>query len=183
MDTVFCQTKNQMMFLFRFSIFLLIFSLVTGCQTKVPTPPDMPRLSNCKITITQENVPLDNATVSLVNAESNGTGKWGAGGKTNASGEVEIYTNGFYQGAPAGKYKIVITKTEIEPSRNPPPPSPESPDYENWIKKYGNEIRPVYSLVEKKFTLADTTPLEIEIQDGKSISTTLDIGKKVKEKQ
>jgi hypothetical protein len=180
----------MMNFLFRFLSFIFIFLIIffgVGCQAKKPVPPDMPRLTPCKITITQENRPLDNATVTLVNSlatiGNGGAGKWGAGGKTNASGEVEIYTNGFYRGAPVGKYKVVIKKTETEPSRNPPPPSPESPDYNDWMKKYGNEIRLVYSLVEKKFTVASTTPLEIEIQEGKSVSTTFDLGKKVKEKQ
>jgi hypothetical protein len=175
-----------MSFLFRFLSFFFIFLIIffgVGCQTKNSVPPDMPRLIPCKITFTQENKPLEGATVSLVNIGNGVTGKWGAGGKTNASGEVEIYTNGFYRGAPAGKYKIVVNKTETEPSQNPLPPSPESSDYNDWMKKYGNEIRPVYSLVEKKFTVAETTLLEIEIQDGKSISTTFDLGKKVKEKQ
>jgi hypothetical protein len=172
---------NFSQFICTMTAVILPILFLTGCQQKISAPADLPRLSPCVITVTQDGTPLEDATVTLVSI--GGSKKWGPGAKTNASGVAEIYTNGFYKGAPAGKYKVIVGKTEVEPSKAPPAPGPEDPGYDDWLKKYGNEVRPVYSLVEKKFTVADTTPLEVEIQEGKTLSTAADIGKKVREKQ
>ena len=161
-------------------LFTLIGCLYTwvGCSSGPAQPSDLPKLSPCVITVTQDGLPLDGATVML---KSMSESQWFPGGQTDASGKVEIYTNGRYKGAPQDKYKIVITKTEVDPSKLGPAPPDDSPDYGDWLEKSTAEVRNSYSLIEKQYTKVETTTLEIDVAGGKT-EKTVDVGKKVRDK-
>jgi hypothetical protein len=93
---------------------------------------------------------------------------------------IRIYTNGIYKGVQIGKYKVVVTKKETEPSKLPPAPPSNDPAYAAWLQKSESEVRQSYSVIEKKYGDAKTTPYEIEITAEKSVTETFDVGKKVK---
>ena len=149
-----------------------------GCSSGPSLPSDLPDLKPCVIAVTQDGAPLDGATVMLKSATES---QWFPGGQTDASGKVEIYTNGRYKGAPQGKYKIVVTKTEVDPSKLGPAPPDDSPGYGDWLEKSAAEVRHSYSLIEKQYTNVETTTLEIDVAGGKT-EKTVDVGKKVRDK-
>lgn len=151
-----------------------------GCNRGPQLPPDVPKLVPCKITVTQEGTPLAGATVIL---DFVGTSSWRTGGATDSNGVVTPMTNGQFEGVPAGKYKVVIMKTEQDASSIPPAPEAGAPGYDEWMSKYAMAEGPArYTLVEKQFTTAKTTPLEIELTGGKLVEHTVDAGKKIREK-
>ena len=160
---------------------LLILPILVsyGCRRST-VPEGLPKLVPCTITITQENVPLANATVSL--SPPTKDWPWIGGGITDANGRVEIYTNGRYKGAPEGKFKIVILKSESEENKIPPKPSEDSPEYGQWMNRYQDVMPVFFSLIEKQYIDPSTTPLEIDISGSKPISATFDAGKKVRVK-
>jgi hypothetical protein len=137
----------------------------------------LPKLTPVTLTITQEGQPLSGATVTLIAADQPQT--WYPTGITNEKGNVELFTNGKYKGAPKGKYKVTVTKIHTEPSQFGTPLEEGQPGYEEWSAKVSQETRAAYSVVEKKFTDANTTPLEIEIP---SRTSSFDLGKTVKDK-
>lgn len=161
------------------SAFTLLSVVFAGCSSE-SLPADLPQLTRCQIKITQEGSPLEGATVTLHSLD--GMRQWGAGGLSNAAGIAEIYTNGRYPGAPAGKYKVVVSKIETDPSQLPPAPPQNDPGYPAWHQKAESEVRQSYSVIEKKFTEPGSTPHEIDITEGKTAETTLDVGKKVRHK-
>ena len=126
------------------------------------------------LTLTQDGTPLVGAVVSLA-----GDSEFSVGGVTDAKGNVVVYTHGKHKGAPLGKYKVRVAKTESDPG----PPSPKSftgPEFEAWQKEYGNLPPPkTYTLVEKQYTQAETTPLGLDVTGP--TAQTLDVGKAIKE--
>ena len=170
--------------------FLLLFLVaavgISGCSG-TNKPADMPPLHPVTLTFKQEGEPLADAVVMLIDVdagrENTGRwdGRWGPMGHTDASGTVEIFTNATWKGAPAGKYKIVLTKTEREPSQFAQPPT-DSPDYERWAAQTAGEVRHTYSVIEQIYSSADTTPLEIEVQPKGRTQQTFEAGKKVRER-
>jgi hypothetical protein len=166
--------------MFRF-LFLPII-LIAGCQYSPSLPPGIPPLTVCKITVTQNGEPLAGALVTLNSVA--GTENWRTGGMTNANGVVVPFTNGLFEGVPQGKYKIVVSKREQDAANIPPAPEMGAPGYEEWLKKYAENVTipNTYSLVEKQYTLPSTTPHEIDVSGKKIIETTIDVGKKVREK-
>lgn len=149
--------------------------LLSGCSSGPELPSDLPKLTPCKLTVVQDGTPLAGATVTLTMQGQ----PWYPCGSTNEKGEVELYTNGKYKGVPAGTYKISVAKTETEPSKLGTAPPEGDPQYGAWMAKSAQEKRNTYSLVEKQYTDAKTTPLEITIPGGE---TMVNAGKAVKEK-
>ncbi|MDR2115774.1 MAG: carboxypeptidase-like regulatory domain-containing protein [Planctomycetaceae bacterium] len=162
-------------------LFLLIV-LIASCQYRSSLPPDVPPLIKCKITVTQNGEPLNNASV-LLNSVL-GTETWRVSGITDANGVAVLFTNGLFEGVPQGKYKITISKTEQDADNIPPTPEIGSPDYEKWMKKYANNPRSpnTYSLVEKQYSTLSLTPLEIDVSGKNVVEMKIDVGKKVREK-
>ena len=138
------------------SLLLLVF-MIAGCggsggQRKKPS--DLPPLYPCTLTFTQEGVPVDDAHITL-----HSDSKWAVGGRTDEKGEVKPVTNGFYDGVPAGMYKITVAKMVI---------------VEN---EAGDTVKQT-EVVDKTFRKKETTPLEIEIVKGNN-DQTFDVGKAV----
>lgn len=146
-----------------FSVFL-IFAL-PGCS-KSDKPEGFPDLYPCEIKIVQDGAPLEGANVTLV-----GGATWAVGGGTNAGGVAKIHTHGKFDGAPVGKYKVLVTKNVTEGA-----PTPEQLNDPSYSGDGGS----TYNTVDKKFGTQTTTPLEIEITPG-SNSETFDVEKAVKD--
>ena len=159
-------------------IFLVAMITFTGCQFGGEVlPKDMPKLVPAKIQLTQDGAPLAGATVLLIDPAGNR--QWEAGGLTDDSGTIELYTNGRYKGAPEGKYKVVVKKTETEPSKLGPDPGVDDPKYGEYMAQLVSEKLDAFTLVEKQFTAPNSTPLEVEIKKGGPVQK-LDVGAKVR---
>lgn len=153
-------------------VFLLV---VTGCGGGTPRPEGMPALHPTTLSFTQNNAPLVGATVTLY-PQASEMQRWGAGGITNEQGSVVFYTLGQYPGVPAGQYKIVVNKTDRDPTTFVGEFTEERQDeYEKAEAK-----RKSYRLVERDYSDPAKTPLEIEITAGKN-EKTFDVGKAVRE--
>lgn len=153
-------------------------TLLSGCQFGGEALPEgLPNLVPASIQLTQDGAPLAGATVSLIDPA--GSQQFYPGGLSDESGTIELYTNGRYKGAPEGKYKVVVTKTETDPSKLGPAPSLDDPKYGEYMEKTAREERDTYTLIDKKYSDAKGTPLEVEIKKGGEVQK-LDVGAKVK---
>jgi len=138
-----------------------------GCGGK-KNPDGMPPLVPCEITIQQEGQPLVGANVSILPMA--GDEKWSAVGRTDEKGTAVLHTWGQYAGAAEGKYKVTVSKTEVE---SVVPPDATS---EERAKLPPDKT---FVCVEAIYSDAAKTPLEIELNKGTK-SFTLDAGKKVR---
>lgn len=149
--------KNTHSFSFFLTAFLLLSFVSCGGQKK---PDGMPPLHPTKITIVQENGPLEGATVTLVNADDPRF-RWVVGGVTDAQGICQLKTHGNYQGVPVGKYKVLVQKSYStggsEPSGVPQPASVNTPEVK-W-----------FDTVDLKYKTVNTTDLEIGIKQGSNV--------------
>ncbi|MDR0521247.1 MAG: hypothetical protein LBH00_05270 [Planctomycetaceae bacterium] len=156
------------------TITLLIVTLTLNGCGDTSRPKDLPKLYPCTITITQEGKPLIGATVEFIPADA-ANAKFRAVSTTGEDGSVNMSTYGF-AGAPAGKYKVIVTKTMDDDFVYAAEVNPESGEKD--IVSFHT-----YRLVEEKYSTAETTPFEIEITGKeRSVTKTFDAGKAVKEK-
>ncbi|MDR0335552.1 MAG: Ig-like domain-containing protein [Planctomycetaceae bacterium] len=148
---------------------LLISCLIvtSGCGEKLPE--GLPALFPATLTITLEGKPIANAIVSLSSADNSHL--WASGGTTDKNGQLTVYTHGRYQGIPAGKYKVTVDCITSGV------PMPQNPTMEQ-IEEH-NRNHPSFRIVPLEYIEKMTTPLEIEITQGKNM-LTLDIPKSVK---
>ncbi|MCL2306586.1 MAG: hypothetical protein FWC43_14705 [Planctomycetaceae bacterium] len=161
-----------------FVVSLFAVCLFTGCPGQ-ERPAGMPELFPCKITITQGGRPLGDAIVNLVPEEA--ALGWVINGITDANGVATIKTQGNYTGAPAGPYKVCVSKVEITPSQIPQPAKDASyAELVEYGEKAGKEVRPSYNIVKPEYNDAAITPLSITITKGKN-NVTLDAGETIRE--
>ena len=156
---------------------LMVVCMLLGCGQRLPK--DLPPLYPCTLLIAQNGVPLERAAIILEYVEGTvpaGGQIWFPQGVTDKNGNATIRTNGRYDGAPLGRFKIVVTKLEPDYSRLGPQPSEDDPKYDAWMNRKGTEDFPIFLLVEKQYTESATTPLEIEINKGKN-EAAVDVGK------
>ena len=165
----------------QFRIFLavtLVLCLLSGCNRQ-KRPDGMPPLFPCDITITQDGKPLDEADVRLV-LES-GTTDWITAGKTNASGVAKLSTHAQFAGAPAGTFKVLVSKNVPAPSKYPMPAQDASPDeWSEWRGKVQLETCPLVRYVKPEYENANTTPHSITITKGKN-TATFNVGEAIQE--
>ena len=152
--------------------------LLAGCGQSSPKPDGFPQMVPCVLTITQEGAPLSSAMVTLIPAD--GAKDWQCSASTDQSGVAKMYTYGRAEGAPKGKFKVIVMKSETDPSKYTMPNPDDSAAMEKYMQNTANEKLNSYSLVEAVYMDPDKTPLELEIT-GKT-EQTLDVGKKVKAK-
>jgi hypothetical protein len=170
----------MMMKLFNFNVAYsaIVFCgllIIAGCSSSRPS--DLPKLADVTITITQEGKPLSGAMVTLVDVAQSAATTYSAGGVTDGNGVCQLYTHGQYKGSPHGKFKVRVSRTETIPRRTRKPKSAE--ENEEMMKSFQENPPKTYQFVEKIYTDAKTTPLEIEING--STTKNFDVGKAVKE--
>jgi hypothetical protein len=157
-----------------FSIALIAF---IGCGEKLPA--DLPKLYPTTLTVVQENQPLGDAIVQVTAKDRNS--KWSATGITNASGVVELDTQGKYKGVPEGIYSVVVTKTFTETPKYAGQSQPKDVSYEEWQKMLAADVSKSYNLVDLKFGSLETTTLEIKITPSGNNNQKIDVGKSIRE--
>jgi len=111
----------------------------------------MPRLYDCILTFQfADGSPVAGASVTLVpeNAELM---QWSFSGVTNASGVVRIRAHGDFPGAPAGNYKVVISKAEAS--------------YTGQYDEDGSPIVTYRYLIHTDFSSPSRTPLSLNIPE------------------
>jgi 5-hydroxyisourate hydrolase-like protein (transthyretin family) len=142
--------------------------MILGCKDK-PQPEDLPKLYPCIVTITQDGKPLEDAAVELI-AEDQSNAKYQPVTKTDTEGKAVMSTYG-YKGAPAGKYKVVISKKIDDDFVYG-----TSSTGDKEVQKYNT-----YRTVEPKYSDSKTTPHEIEVTGKeKTVEATFDVGKAIK---
>ena len=150
----------------QFSVLVVVFCIAfSGCGGE-PVPDGLPKLYPVTLTFTQAGEPCVEAIVTLV-PESDSP--WGTGGVTNANGSVAVQTHGKFAGAPAGKYKVTISKTE-----NGTVGQASGDMFTTQMIQTFNLIDPVYSTPA-------TTPLTLEVEAGKKSYPQFELGEKVRE--
>ncbi|MDR0871050.1 MAG: carboxypeptidase-like regulatory domain-containing protein [Planctomycetaceae bacterium] len=152
---------------FLFTVLCVLF--LSGCGDD-SRPKDLPALYPCSLTITQEGgKPLDGATVELKPLD--GGTRYNPLQFTDANG-VAVMTTYTFNGVPAGKYKVLVTKN-IEEETTTTDKNTGEPVVVGGAK---------YRYVEKIYSDVQTTPLEIEITGKeKKVVQTFDVGKAIKE--
>ena len=148
--------------------------LLSGCGGP-PRPTDLPRLYPCTVTVTQDGKPLTEAIVRLVSTDP--SFKWTVFAQLDASGTGKVFTQGLYLGAPEGDYKVVISKEETVSEPMGPPVVRQG---EFGEETFTPTAQTVFSLVEKDYADAATTPLSITI-GKKGNDQKFDCGKPVRE--
>jgi len=160
-----------------FVALLLVVCVLSGCQEKRPA--GMPVLYPCEVTITQGGAPLGDADVNLM--PEVGSSQWVISGHTDANGVTKIMTHGKYSGAPAGPFKVLVSKTLPVPSKYPEPgPNGTSEEWTQWSDLTRSEYRPPVRYVKPEYADVSQTPHSITISKGKN-SATFDVGEAIEE--
>jgi hypothetical protein len=152
------------------NIFILLFGVllfVAGCGDNTK-PKDLPDLHPVTITVTSEGKPLERAVVNLV---SDPPLKFQAITGTDANGKAIMKTYN-YNGVPAGKFKVVITRDVDD-------------DFvytKNSDGTQGIAGSTRYRTLDVKFSKAETTPFEIEVPLKSGENTSFEVGKTIKVK-
>jgi hypothetical protein len=157
-------------------LLLLLIFILTGCGQ--PLPSGMPPLYPTTLIITQDNVPLSGATVIAVH-EDFASMPYPSGGTTDASGAVELKTNGKFHGVPAGKYIVTVSKLDSDIAIAPDAADTLSP--EEYEKLRDKREAHFFYVTERKFTRRETSPLRIEVKSGAK-THSLDVGPPVRPK-
>lgn len=156
----------------------LVLCILSGCKQQ-PRPAGLPTLYPCEITITQENQPLEEADVRLL--LENGTTEWVTSGKTNARGVAKLSTQAHFAGAPAGTFKVLVSKNVPAPSKYPTPAKDASTEeWTEWRGKIVSETCPLIRHVKPEFDDAGQTPHSITISKGKN-NAVFDVGEPIQE--
>jgi hypothetical protein len=136
--------------------FVILSAVFYFCGCAPSLPKGMPPLYPCTITLTQEGVPLEGASVALIPEDTTLTFVFA--GATTSAGNVEMYSHGKHRGVPAGKYKLIVTKND---------------------KEIQNEKIWEVSLVDIQYTTPDKSPLQVEIAKKKN-KFDFELGKAVR---
>lgn len=131
----------------------------------------MPELFPVKITVQQEGQALADASVILLRRDT--PSKWVAGGRTDVNGICIARTQSFHPGAPAGTYKVMVSKILDETSEDKDAKS----DPSGMSRSVGNS----FDLVDVKYKSVQTTDLEVVVEEKKN-EFVLDVGQAVKKK-
>lgn len=138
-------------------------------------PADLPELFPCKIKVIQDGQPLEGASVQLNDPAS--TSRFVVGGVTDDKGVAEVKTDGKFKGAPAGKYKVLISKVFVPEIPDEVPP--EDPEARKEYDKKINELNAQQAdTIDVKFKRPTQTPAEIEVTSG-GVEAEFDVGAKV----
>ncbi|MBR4832775.1 MAG: hypothetical protein IKU86_00370 [Thermoguttaceae bacterium] len=156
---------------------LLALVAAFGCGGE-KLPAGMPKPVSTTLTFTIDGKGLADANITMTPADD---GTYVAIGKTDSNGVAEMKTDGKYNGAVPGEYKITVSaKDEIDYGEYGPPPTGDSAALEEWNRKVEGVTFPRVSVVPQEFTAVDVTPLTITVGEGKA-AETFDLGGSVRE--
>lgn len=143
--------------------------IFVGCN-KPKKPDGMPELFSGVVKLTQENEPLEGATVLFVTDDPKIT-RWAVSGQTDANGVAKLFTMGKFEGAPAGSFTVLVTKDEVAPLD------------ESTLEKESDKYNPrdIYALVDLKFSTRETSPLSATVDAKNGNEFEFDLGEKVRE--
>ncbi len=168
-----------------FRLFLVsgcLSALAIGCSD--PRPEGMPDLYPATITVTQDGSPLAGAAVTLFPQDAALT-RWPTGGTTDNSGVVTLHTYSTYPGAPAGTFKVTVSKTNTE--GDPVPTHPGANATPEQLRDYDRAMKTgkfeVFQVVAAEHRMPNTTKLSVEVTPNGPNDFTLDVGPAVKDKQ
>ncbi|TWT74978.1 hypothetical protein [Allorhodopirellula solitaria] len=157
----------------------LTFSF-TGCGDS--RPEGMPETYPTTLALTQAGEPLADATVVLYPEDSTLT-RWPVGGVTDEQGEATLMTSTQYPGAPAGTFKVIVTKSVTE--GDPLPKHPGQGATREQINEYDRAMKTgkfeVFKVIAKEYRTAGTTPLTVEVVSSGENTFSEDLGAAVKE--
>lgn len=156
---------------------LFVLVCMVGCGEKLPS--DLPELYPVEIMVTQQDKPLADAYVQLINTESDQ--KYNSGGVTSEEGKTSIQTHGKYRGVPNGEYIVTVTK-EIFIRKGP---WDKMPADEFEARKFREEnkstlISKSFSVVASKYRDRKTTDLRVKV-NGAPVTQTFELGAPVNE--
>ena len=138
---------------------------IAGCGGQ-KLPSDLPKLYPAQIEVTgNDGAKLEGAMVTL--SFIGGAGE-PVGGVSDANGIAKLYTRGQYAGAPVGKYKVRVDWNLIIEGPTSQKPAPTDPAE---LKRYRQKVyteRQSKPGLAAKYGNVDTTPLEVEIGEGKN---------------
>ena len=136
----------------RFAWLCLMF-VVAGCGGNVS---DLPKLMPVGGTVTLDGKPLANAMIAFV--PSGSTRGTGANGRTDTVGKYELATRSGEKGAPAGEYRVVVTKLVMPDGTDFPANSAVAP-----INSPAKQILPA------KYSMAGQTVLRAKVGEGGTV--------------
>lgn len=159
-----------------------LLAIVIGCGE--PRPEGLPELYPATITVTQDGSPLAGAAVTLLPQDA-ALARWPAGGTTDSSGVVTLHTYSTYPGAPAGTFKVTVSKTTTEGEPRPTHPGADATPAE--LSAYDRAMKTgnfeVFQVVAAEHRMPSTTKLSIDVTPSGPNQFTLDVGPAVKEKE
>ena len=152
---------------------VLCLCVLGGCSRE-HRPKDLPKLTPATITFTQDGKPLEKAMVFLY-AENPEIAKWTVSSNTNPQGEAILVTHGQFRGAPAGKFKVCVIKSEDAGSVAESDPNTGTVFAGSGPVAFS---RPrLIHHVDPVFGDPQQTPLEVEIPAKGRAMLTLDVSK------
>ncbi|MDO5553286.1 MAG: hypothetical protein Q4G68_05955 [Planctomycetia bacterium] len=162
---------------------IVLFALFAmGCGKSV-SPDGLPSLLPLTLTVTQEGIPLTEASLMLVPAPPYDGRNWAIGGITDQTGVARIYTHGKYPGAPEGTYKVIVHKIAVVAAVSyDDAPKDDIVALRQWEAEHAAELAQSKAIncIEKIYTNAETTPLEVTVSKGNT-HYELQAGKAVEE--
>lgn len=132
--------------------FVVILAFQAGCSKDPNRPDDLPKLYPVRITVTQEEKPLEGATVTLSSKTPMKYGSCSA--ETNASGVAVLKTYGFC-GVPVGQYAVTVEKRGIEGAR-------ESTTEDGLTIQSGGKV---FQYVDTQYTNENSSPCSIDVTE------------------
>jgi hypothetical protein len=151
----------------------LLLVVETGCQETVPS--DIPQLYPVTVTVMLNGTPLPEASLSLKMVDHD-TGL-AIVGKTDSSGIAQLWTQGRYRGAPAGKYKVTVRKSALVEGATSKTPPPNDPKELDAYKRKVEAERKSYPAIEERFSKMEKTVLEMEVVPNQKNVTTFEVQK------
>lgn len=147
---------------------LCLCAIVCGCSKGPKKPADLPKLNPTTVTVTYDDgTPVDGATVAFLASQTGGR-TWNLTAVTDAAGKITLKTDGNWDGAPAGEYRVIVTKEVAEV---------EEPT------EAGGSIttKSITRFVDQKYNLPTTSGLTATIEDGKTNTFEFKVGEKIEE--
>ena len=142
----------------------------TGAACEAAVPDGMPKLYDFDMVVLQNGTPLEGAQVTLRCSAH----PYLVTGVTDKKGVAQLMTEGRYDGAPAGEYKVSVVKQVVSESKYGSTAPINAKKRREWDENRRRESRTVHSYVNAKYRDFQTTDIEIQIADPGS--ARLDVG-------